>query len=301
MSENIVHTAILDDCFRLMEASNEICAAFKETGRAQRDFARLGSITRWGDRFTFSLLEDFRARWADRSADDRLEPKLAFVLGWLCHRAADRQMKPVFREAEPDRTAKPSDCSIYHEAFIFHEVFQSGTENPYHAAIFERGLEALPASAHIDPVAAEELLRVLMQRALIEMHTFIPDPDDIEGWFEKLFARQQNFYVDLERYAAAVANPDPDKVRRFITEVNFYDRAEPIIEVARSIQHTQQGDWATVKQAVQAEANSHYAQALKMGYGYLKAASDFFSGDMAVGTLREQLDIGKKGRDGLVV
>jgi hypothetical protein len=35
-----------------------------------------------------------------------------------------------------------------------------------------------------------------------------------------------------------------------------------------------------------------------MGYGYLKAASDFFTSDSDPEDLRNQLDIGKPGRDG---
>ena len=130
MSENVTHTGVLDDCFRLMLVSEEICDAFKEVARSQNDFARLGGITRSGDRFTVQLLTDFRKRWASRKPEDKLEPKLAFVLGWLTHRAADRQMKPVFREAEPDRTQSPSDCSVYHDAFVFNEVFAVGNYTP---------------------------------------------------------------------------------------------------------------------------------------------------------------------------
>ena len=94
MSENVTHTGVLDDCFRLMLVSDEICDAFKEVAQSENDFARLGGITRSGDRFTVQLLTDFRKRWEGRRPEDKLEPKLAFVLGWLTHRAADRQMKP---------------------------------------------------------------------------------------------------------------------------------------------------------------------------------------------------------------
>lgn len=300
MSENIVHTGILDDCFRLMANSDEICESFKEAAVAHRDFARLGTITRWGDRFTVDLLSTFRERWASRSDDDQLDVKLAFVLGWPCHRATDRQMKPVFREAEPNRTQKPSECSIYHEAFVFHEVFQSGRQNPYHEATFERSLESLPAAA-IDVEATEELLRVIMQRALIEMHTFIPDAEDIEGWFERLFARQQRFYVDLERYAAAITDPDPAKVKRFITDVNFYGREDPIIAGARAIQCGEAIEASAIVDMTRAPAASHYGRALQLGFTYLLAASDYFIGAIDRQRLYERLDIGKLGRDGIGV
>lgn len=210
-------------------------------------------------------------------------------------------MKPVFREVEPDRTEKPSECSIYHEAFVYHEAFQSRQVNPYHTALFEEALDSLPASACLDVAATEEVLRVLMQRALIEMHTFIPDAEDVEGWLNLLYARQQRFYVDLDRYAAAIANPDPEKVKRFITDVNFYDRADPIIRGARAIQQGEAVSAADVREAAQAPASSHYAQALQLGYDYLAAASDYFTGASDREMLYQRLNIGKMGRDGIGV
>ncbi len=295
MSENITHTAILDDCFRLMAAHNKVCDAFREVMRDQVRFARLGGITRRGDFHSVGLLTSIRQRWDGRSTDDKLEPKLAFILGWLTHRAADRQMKPIFREVEPGRPVSPAHSSVYQDAFIFHEVYQSGKASPYHPQTFADTPDVAPG---IDAAALEELIRVLLQRALIELHTLIPDDENIEGWLENLFDRQQRFYVDRERYAQAVANPDPEWVRRGIEEVNFYDRDEPIIQAARAIQH---GQSAGVVAAVAAEARSHYAQALKMGCGYILAASDFFSSDMAPAELEALFNIGKPGRDGMWV
>jgi hypothetical protein len=39
MSEHITHTAVLDDCFRLMQASDEISDPLKEAAQSHRDFA----------------------------------------------------------------------------------------------------------------------------------------------------------------------------------------------------------------------------------------------------------------------
>ncbi len=99
MSENITHTAVVDDSLRLMQAAGTVCEAFNQAARDHLDMAHLGCMTRGGDRCNPGLLTTFRDRWADRTPDDLLEPKLAFVLGWLCHRAADREMKPIFRTA----------------------------------------------------------------------------------------------------------------------------------------------------------------------------------------------------------
>src|SRR5262249_14704182 len=153
---------------------------------------------------------------------DSAESKLAYVLGGLSHRAADRTMKPVFREADAGSTLDPTECSVYHDVFCFREVFQSGREQPYSPAFFEERLESLKAAPALDVPDVEELFRVILQRVLLELHTFIPDVENVDTWLEKLFKRRQTFYVDLHRYAGAFARPDPEKQRRYLVETDFY-------------------------------------------------------------------------------
>jgi hypothetical protein len=264
VSEKVTHTAVVDDCFRLVLSSGELCEAFSPIMREHWDFARLGGGTRAGDRHSVQLLASFRERWASRTASDRLEPKLAFVLGWLCHRAADRQMKPIFRQTDPGSEQKPTDCSVYHEAYLFSEAYAGDPERLYTLATFEGDLSSLPAAAVLDVAAVRELFHTLMQQALVEIHTFSPDEAHIESWLDGLFGLQQRFYVDVERYAQAIAEPDPDEVRA----------------------------------SMRANAASHYAQALAMGCRYLLAASAFFEEKISAEELRERLDVGKPGRDG---
>jgi len=238
----------------------------------------------------------FRDRWADRTPDDLLEPKLAFVLGWLCHRAADRQMKPIFRRFHPEKRQSPTECSVYHDAFVFNEIYAGGEEPPYHPAMFGEGFAALTDAAPVESLSA--LIRVLLRRTLIEMHTLIPDEANPEAWIAQLFTRKQRFYVDLARYEAAITDPDPEKVRRYIVEDHFYDREEPIIQTARRLQHGETLAPDAVDEAIDAGAGSHYGHALVLATGYLRAASEFFTGRIEMDALKERLDIGKPGRDG---
>ena len=277
MSEPITHNAVFDDTARLLQASDDIGPVFKQAVSAHRDFARLGSMTRWADKFSVALLTSFRSRWRRRQPNDRLEPKLAFVLGWLSHRAADRQMKPVFRKQDPDSQQSPSDCSIYHDVFIFREVY--GGQPPLFAP---------------QPAALVEQIHTLLQQSLLELHTLIPDGADPEAWINRLFDLQQTYRPTLDRYVAALTQPDPEKVRRYITEGNFYDRTDPIIVGVRNPRLT----GAQVQQAVTAPARSHYAQALQLAYRYWLAAHEFFTSNQSPETLQERLDIGRPGRDG---
>jgi hypothetical protein len=296
MSENITHTAVTDDCVRLALRSPTICDAFRECLAENLEIARLSGSTRSGDRFTASLLAKYRDAWPNRTEGDMLPQKLAFVLGWLCHRAADRQMKPIFHAVDADCPESPTDCSIYHDVFLLREVYGGGEREPYSPATAEVRMGSLPAAQALDVGQVEDLLRAMWQRALIGLHTFIPDRDDIEGWIERLLAARQEFSVDIRRYAEAFANPDPDKMKRFIHDVSFYDRDDPIIRLARSLQHGSADEGIDLADAVEAaESQSQYAQALRRAYLYIQAASEYFEGRLEEDTLRYKLDVGKPG------
>ena len=296
MSENITHTAVTDDCARLAIHSPSVCSAFKECLGKHLGLARLAGVTRSGDRFTTKLLAKYRDAWPKRTEGSALAQKLAFVLGWLCHRAADRQMKPIFHATDPNCPESPTDCSVYHDVFLLREVYAGSTREPYSPATVEPRMESLPGARLIGVEAVEELFRAMWQRALIGLHTFIPDQDDIEGWLERLFAKRQEFYVDLRRYAEAFAEPDPEKMKRFVYDVNFYDASDPIIRLARSLQEGSGSEGINLDEAVvAAESQSEYAQALRKGYLYIQAASEYFERHIGEEALRDRLDVGKPG------
>ncbi|MGD2174143.1 MAG: hypothetical protein PVJ27_01980 [Candidatus Brocadiaceae bacterium] len=297
MSENITHTAVCDDCCRLILHDTDTCAAFRESLSSHHDAARLGGVTRWGDRFTVDLLGRYREAWPARSEEDRALPrKLAFVLGWLCHRAADRQLKPVFRATDPDCDRSPTDCSIYHDVFLFREVYDEGRRAPYAPAVLEQPPESAPAAGALNVAEIEELFRLLAQRALLALHTLMPDPDEADGWLERLFERRQRFRVDIGRYAEAFADPDPDKTRRFIEEINFYDPEEPLIRLARGLQHGEPVESVPLQEALDGAASGCiYARTVRRGCLYLRAANGYFLGRLEEDEVRRRLDIGEPG------
>ncbi|HZG83398.1 hypothetical protein [Paenibacillus sp.] len=303
MSENVTHTAVVEDCFLMMFAGNRICEAFKEAGREHIRFSQYGSVTRSGDKFTVPLLEKYRGIWDERKEADRLSFKLAYVLGWLCHRAADRQMKVVFREAEPESREFPTDCSIYHDGFIYNRLYKgnANTPFPYRAAHFENELASLPAAAGLRVSAVEATVRSVWQRYLVGLHRFASEGGPAEEWIDKLHAKHQEHVIPLHRYAEAALTPDPVKVQRFIVDTNFYNEADTILQVTEALRRGEEVSPERIDAAYAEEPTSHYAHAVRMGYGYLVAASDFFQGDIDQETLKDRLDVGKKGRDGLAV
>jgi hypothetical protein len=263
---------------------------------AHLEIARLGGITRAGGWHILPLLKRYHEVWPSRQEGDWLAEKLAFVLGWLCHRAADLQMKPIFRAVDGDCTERPTDCSVYHDVFLFREVYGAGKHEPY----VPDSLDVTPASSAATRVfqapEVEGALRSMWQRALVAMHTFVPDQEDVDGWLERVFAMRQQFYVDIRRYAEAFANPDPDKVQRFLVDVNFYEDSDSLVRLARSIQEGTPDTTIDLPMAVEAAASqSQYAQALRRGMIYLQAASDLFERRIDDETFKDRLERGKQG------
>jgi hypothetical protein len=185
-------------------------------------------------------------------------------------------------QAAPEDTQSPKDVSIYHDVFLFREVFKEGVEKPYSPAMFG-------TKTHF-----EEHFRVLLQRALLGIHTFIPDLTDAEAWLDKLFSLRQRFYVDIERYAEVYYHPDPQKTKLYITDVNFYDETDDLIRLARAIQGGDSVSQGAVKNAIESgKSESKYGQALAMGLRYLIAANRFFVDHTDLDELKSALDIGK--------
>lgn len=284
MSENITHTGVTDDCRRLLLHDGRVSTAFKEALADQHEIVRLGGITRHGAKFVEDLLDLYRDAWPGGDRRELLAQKIGFVLGWLFHRAADLQMKPVFRAADPDCPQSPTDCSVYHDVYVFRAVYGSGGAEPYPQ-------ESILRTPGEDVDRLEDLVRALLQRALIGLHTLIPDHEDVDGWLDRLIGLRQRWRVDVERYAQAFSDPDPDMVQRFIEDINFYDPADDIVRLARSVQEERPPDIALDDALESAAEGSHYAQALRRGVLYALAADRYFLGEIGPEQFRTDLEM----------
>ena len=294
MSENIVHTAIVQDSVVLLRRSPQICRPFQQAVSDHPDVAELGGITRHGDRHNPRLLSQFREAWPPAADDEQTWKRLAFVLGWMSHRAADRQMKPIWRKHLPpeERTQSPTDCSLYQDAFILREVFHQSTRRPYDPLVPTAAMADSELAAVGDIAAVERLLRAAWQRMLIALHTFIPDDDHCEDWLDNVLARHQRLTVELHRLASVFHRPDPERERRYIEETGFYDRNDPLIQLLHA-----QDPWSVaaddLARALAAENGCRYAQALMRAHRYHTAANDYVQGEIDRSELETRLDIGR--------
>ncbi len=70
---------------------------FSKSLSRQREYARLGAITRGGNRWMTSILERAYDNWGHQEQESRLGQKVAFSLGGLTHQACDNLMNPLMK------------------------------------------------------------------------------------------------------------------------------------------------------------------------------------------------------------
>lgn len=210
-------------------------------------------------------------------------------------------MKPIWRGGNFETKMAPTECSIYHEAFIFNEYYRSDD-------IYNKSLLTIELDDDFDTYndynfkKITELFRTTLKRVLLEMHTFIPGQEDVESWMDKLYNLQQTFNKDLiNRYAEAIVHPEPVKIEKYIVDVNFFDTNDQIIQMVKRIRNEEKVSPAKVSKVLDTEANSRYGQAIKKACRYISIANEYFENDLEIEDLKKGFEIGKMGRHGGIV
>lgn len=289
MSDHIAHLAICDDTFRLALLHPQIHADFKKLMAQQRDIAHMGAITRSADKWSADLIVWARQQNQSDAPDPQTAQKLAFVLGALTHRSADRLTKPITNCWDSSDNGSANESKIVQDIFIFKEVYGSGVgEN---ADPFTRDVLSTPSEseAHL-----EGYFRVLWRRALIAMHTIAPDGDNIQPWLTGFLNGLQTFPKSLSQYAELAANWESATVQKYLIDKNFYRRDDVLIQLARDIQRGSTVTPQNVTDGVAATDKTHsrYARALAKALDYLVAASELYADEIDLETGKERFDIG---------
>lgn len=276
MSEQITHIAVADDARLLALNSPRIEGGVRDALLKHQDKCRLGAVTRASEEFAGPIVEQLRARVDNLQQRDA--EKLAFCLGTMAHRSADRMYKPIFRSQSVDGGCEPKDISIYHDVFLFRRIYAAGDKEPYRPDALSPTVE-LPEGAPVDAAELESLFRVLFQRSLLAAHTFKPDLADPQGWLEKLFEQIQDFTIDVGRYHKALTEPDEDIYRRAITDVNFFDESDSILVLLDELREGGEvSDEEFLRRCRLGDKDSLYARAVSGAYGYFQVTSEFWSG-----------------------
>ena len=178
---------------------------------------------------------------------------------------------------------------------MWREYFQNCPVFLY--ALFPEKAENLAAYSLLQHEEAFAFTRASYAMNMMDIQTLPDDlPEDV--YFCEICTRAQKFYVDMNRYRKSSGDPDPDLVWEYMTRINWYDEADEIIAAARKIRL--EGNAELPENF--ASAKSHYGMALEKSLNYFAAADLYLHNpNMTIEELREMLDIGKFGPNGLPV
>jgi hypothetical protein len=292
MSDLLTHWAVFEDLRRFAQVDPLIEPLFARLMDKEREYARLGAITRGGSRIMPQVLASARAQYPGADPH-KLELRLAFALGMITHFPTDQVLKPLMSElAQADwstshnqaqgKAGIPRDTrqdmdtireiSAYYDVHVFRQVYLGGHEEPF--THFLVGENPTPPGQ-----ALEEFARALFQRSLLASHTFEPDWSNLDGWLDNLIGKVQPLYVHISNYTRVFNHPDPAKMAQYQVETGFYLQSDPAILAARRLQRGELVSQAELFTAWAPRANqSGYGRVLELGVQTLRAASAYWQG-----------------------
>jgi hypothetical protein len=271
--DGLTAIAVTDDTMHLARFAPSISPIFKQSLMATAERPAPGNIALSGGvlpateeqglRFIYRLQQDWKG-WRNGNKQDQ---QLALLLGWTMHRAVRLQLAPLYATF-PD----PDEARVYHDAAVVR--LRSGAR------------EGQASSEEVF-----EMLNAMVPRTMIRFHTNIPDYDDAEGWIMRVANWRVNHARLLQRYADAIASPDPARQNRYVTQPNFVNPADPLIQLAARLRDGGRNADNLEGALAEAGGQSLYAQALLRSFRHLEAASAYFDREIDAGTLRSHWEI----------
>ena len=280
MSEYITHIAVLDDTRRMIPFIKGMHPAFNEVVQKHPLPARLGSGSRGNHLFVPDFLVEFGKRWDSRKPGERMEEKLAFTIGWICHRGADVHFKAIYPQLDKNESLRPVDIRIVHDIITFNTVYKNGNEAPLQPLLLQERLEGHPAASVVDIGLVENIVAADHQQQLLGLQAASNGESSLEDWIKWFNDTFQEYYVDIPRYTEHYYQPNYEQLNRFIYDPDFYNPDDEIIRLVRDVQEKGKSSVDFAQAINKARDQSQYSHALYKCYLYLIAADALFKSEI---------------------
>ncbi len=287
MSEHITHIAVYEDSVRIIKAAEtRFNPAFIDALNSAYDSGMVCCGSRGNHIYAVPIIEKNRELYGTSRYGKKEMEQIAGAIGWLLHRASDLEMKPMFKKITEleNPILQEEECEMYHDAVTFKNVYQGGKSNTKSAyeyfdeSLLAHQMETNEASKHVEMDHFEYLMTHNFVSQWVGLCMFTKQMDDVNQFAEKLVDYSQDLYEDLRVYIRAFNNPEPYKIQGYINNFNIYDENDALIRFVRYVQENEKPhpDINLDEALKKVENQSHYAKALKRGYEYVGALSDFF-------------------------
>lgn len=262
--------AVLDDCARIAANSNLIDERVAGLVLADMNDNIPANLSRFGamvqvdkaivetsfERHSQELRSLETAEQTEETADrlDTTQRKLALLLGWYMAAGVREVLAPLYEPQPAFADRQPSEMSIYHDMEVLRQI--AGT----------------PQRSSVSTAEIESLFNGMLPRLIGRTHTLTPDYDDGMNWTVRVSHWRDDTMQLMQEYADAYVKPHPEKVQRFISDINFYDADEALLQLSKKARQGETIDAGAVKTAM-TNPKSVYARALAVGVKNLIVAN----------------------------
>ena len=293
MSEHTSHIAIFEDTNRMVQHSEIFCQQFKSSLKEEYEIAAIASESKSGGLFIIPFIKESREAFRQWKSTRETRQMLAAALGWISHKAADIQVKPLARKHnyEPQRFRDPYPVwneknEALQDVTIFKNVYEATNKSTnsryldFGKFLYQKNMDSLPVAQKIDIDKLEHWMASMWKADFLGLHDITVQTRYDDAWLKALFERTQTFNELWDHYIEAYNNPDTELEKYLIEEKNFYNPQDQMIQWVRNIQeHTldQAIDEKKALEQARGESASQYAKILANAYLYISAADDFFN------------------------
>lgn len=214
------------------------------------------------DKRLIELLEKLK----NNKEADRYHAKLSVAAGWAIKNAVHGTFREFF---DGKTTQDAAEAGIHMDATVLGNL-SVPVHNPTRASAQEM----------------EELLNIIVPRAITRTHTIKPDSDDGIGWVNRMTEKRKVMKEKFGYYARAIVNPD----KSYLPE-NFYQYDDPIISAARDLQNAKdlKKNDVVMQLTNKSLPGSMYGMAVRKSTDNILAINDYMSKRRNVRQLEKQI------------
>lgn len=257
----LVPVSVIDDSCTLAFASGKAPAALSNNLAADVNWelpgnkGRLATVIPAHDKRILQLLDHLK----EKPEDEQYHAKVAIAFGFAAHCGCSEVFGPVMDRWKDDE--EKLEAAVYQDAALLRALSE---ESPEHA--------------RLTPGEFNEILRVLLPRAITRTHTLKPDYDDGPGWVNRMAEWRKSTPARFEHYARVYADPDPAKLRKYVSSIDFYQPEDEALQACRELQTGAQVKPEKLDEALSAKPASLYGQAVVKGYRNILMTADYLTG-----------------------
>lgn len=236
LKAHVVYVAVLEDILTIAGRTGILSGDQFTIAGENANFTHIGNVIEMSGEHFGRFQDALFGNEASRHENNRLEQKLAFYFGQLCRRGTACAIGEIPSE----------EAGEYLDAFIIRNFYL--------------------ASKHGEPPELSLVMRSLVKKAIVKMHTFKPGYEDIWTWLKRLYACRTAYDCEVDELAEVVLSPQTDKEMIYVIDPSFYDDCDLLVEIAYKLRAGETVEKDVIDSALQSEQRSLYGKALKNSY-----------------------------------